>query len=877
MRSIAKAALLVAIALAAMVTLVAPVDARLKVDRSDPGLAIPKIAAVGPYTTLRVHNVGNFYLSVTNWGFFGSRSREEMDPCTGLPAPGAEFPAGSTIDYLFQGALWMGALVGYDTLTSVGHDGWQRTTEMYPETLEKGGDIIGRTNRPGVDNVCGVSSSPDAVSEQDFIAVYTDTLTDQQYVPADPFTGPHVPLYVKITQKSYAWSYTYAQDFVLLDFIIENIGLDSLRKLYMGLYIDADVYHITRGTGFSDDICGYRKTVRSPSGAVPCRGTAPLQDTINIAWIADNDGDPVGGIFDYRSPDAVTGTRVVRSPTPPGGCGPTPLDYSFNWWISNGDTRFDWSPQHLPGDMNFSGAYGTPDGDMHKYRYMSNGEFDYDQVFAAIDYQDSTSPAAPQGWIPPSKQANDLANGYDTRYLLSFGPFDIAPGDSLPVTVGYIAGERFHFDPENVKNLPDRPNEFYAKLDFTDLAVNAQWAAWVFDNPGFDTPDPQTKLTDGCRGLYVLANCRSDTVIDGVATCLDCDTVWYAGDGIPDYKGPPPPSSPAITITTTPGKVVIEWDGEVSELTADPFSFLNDFEGYRVYMADQNQVANFALLASWDKIDYRPFREDTTQPEKSPKRWAYKEHPLTLDELREQFTQPSFDPLQYPSSVTLYRAPDGQRYYFEPEDWNRGDSYLERGVTVYNNIQRVGTGERVDTVGGVEVRSYYGRYRYEISGLLPSQSYYFAVTAFDYGYPQNGLEPLESSPLANSRLAFPFYSANVVEDSNLQVTVFPNPYKISDDYRGSRYEDQFRRGWTERDRRLHFVNLPSRATIKIFTLDGDLVREILHEPGGTFSESTSGAWWDLISKNTQAVVSGIYLYSVESALGTQVGKIVIIK
>ena len=73
------------------------------------------------------------------------------------------------------------------------------------------------------------------------------------------------------------------------------------------------------------------------------------------------------------------------------------------------------------------------------------------------------------------------------------------------------------------------------------------------------------------------------------------------------------------------------------------------------------------------------------------------------------------------------------------------------------------------------------------------------------------------------------------------------------------------------------MNLPAQATIKIFTLDGDLVREIMHEPGSIFTESSSGAWWDLISKNTQAVVSGIYLYSVESEMGTQVGKIVIVK
>jgi hypothetical protein len=35
--------------------------------------------------------------------------------------------------------------------------------------------------------------------------------------------------------------------------------------------------------------------------------------------------------------------------------------------------------------------------------------------------------------------------------------------------------------------------------------------------------------------------------------------------------------------------------------------------------------------------------------------------------------------------------------------------------------------------------------------------------------------------------------------------------------------------------------------------------------------------WDLISQNTQSVASGIYLYSVESELGNQVGKFVIIK
>jgi len=863
MRMIEKYTLCLAVLLAIVVLIVQPAQARLKYDPNNEvsnwaQLQMPKPTAGTPYTSLRVHNVGNFYLSVTNWGFFGSQAGEFKDPKTGLPAPGAHFPAGSNIDYLFQGALWISALVGNDTLTSVGHDGWLNTSEMFPETFENGGDLIERSTRPGSEFF-----SEDAVSEQDFVAVYTDTLTDQQFVTADQYTGPHVPLFIKITQKSYSWSYSYAQDFILLDFTLENIGVDTIRSMYMGLYIDADVYHFTRrADGFSDDICGFRAATPNPSGSKLCRSDEALLDTINIAWIADNDGDPVGGIFDYRSPKAVTGTRVIRSPSPPGQCGPTPLDYSFNWWISNGNTMYDWSPQHMPGDMNVSGGFGTPDGDPHKYRYMSNGEFDYDQIYSVIEFE---------GWIPPSRQANTLADGYDTRYLLSFGPFDLGPDSSLPVTVAYVAGDDFHTSPDNGRFLPGDPDEFYRNLDFTDLAVNAQWAAWVFDNPGVDSDD------DGCFGLYYLVNCDIDTV-EGVASCVDCDTVWYAGDGIPDYAGPPPPQSPELHISTEQGKVVIEWDGRGTELNVDPFSFLNDFEGYRVYLADLDRVANFSLVASWDRVDFRPYREDVTQAIGSPGRWDYREYPLTLEELREKFNDPDFDPLLYTSPLDAYTdtAGGGVRYYFEKEDWNRGNTYPEKNFQ--NRIERVGVEMMVDESTGDTL--YYGRYRFEIEGLLPSQPYYFAVTAFDYGYPQNGLEPLESSPLVNSQLAYPIFSSDLVEESALEVTVYPNPYKISDDYRGRQYEDRDRAGWSERSRRIYFAHLPERATITIYTLDGDMVRQIRHEPGGNFTEFSSLAYWDLISRNTQAIVSGIYLYSVEPddpSVAMTIGKLVIIK
>jgi hypothetical protein len=51
----------------------------------------------------KYHNVGNIWLRVSNYGFFGSG--DDVVP----QYPSLEYPGGSGIDYLYQGALWFGA------------------------------------------------------------------------------------------------------------------------------------------------------------------------------------------------------------------------------------------------------------------------------------------------------------------------------------------------------------------------------------------------------------------------------------------------------------------------------------------------------------------------------------------------------------------------------------------------------------------------------------------------------------------------------------------------------------------------------------------------------------------------------------------------
>ena len=61
--------------------------------------------------------------------------------------------------------------------------------------------------------------------------------------------------------------------------------------------------------------------------------------------------------------------------------------------------------------------------------------------------------------------------------------------------------------------------------------------------------------------------------------------------------------------------------------------------------------------------------------------------------------------------------------------------------------------------------------------------------------------------------------------------------------------------------RVMFNNLPAaRNLISIFTASGDLVTTIEHDGRSDLGTAT----WNLVSRNGQEVVSGIYLYTVQS-------------
>ncbi|MDD4051956.1 MAG: hypothetical protein PHR28_08680 [candidate division Zixibacteria bacterium] len=806
-----------------------------------------------PNEQFDVHNVGKLATIVTNMGRFGFgylTADQTWPVLNGEQVPGAEYPINSNLEYLFSGSLWIGAVVGRDTLVSVAADGWFGMRELFPDPGDPGA-IISRSS---------LRSKPTfdarALSEQDFICYFADTVTNTGLTLIDPFDNrPHIPLNVAIRQSSYAWSFAYTEDFVLFDYQITNIGPFPIKDMYIGLYIDGDVYHYSNRTlGPADDICGFRRTASMPPGY----GIA--LDTVNIAWIADNDGDPSPqGGWAVSSPTGVTGTRVVRTPNPD-------LKYSFNWWVSNTTEADDFGPR-LAGTADdpyrpFGSYTGTPTGDRNKYYIMRHAEFDYDQLFTAISH---TS----EGYLPPPTIADSVADGYDTRYLLSFGPFQVAPNDTLPITIAYVAGENFHASPDDFYDYYDAnmPSAFYSKLDFTDLTANARWADWVYDNPGADTDG------NGDSGRYMWRCPGVDSIeyYPELAPPSDslqpfCTKVYYRGDGVPDFRAASPPPPPTLHIDSDFGAITVRWNGQEAENSRDIFSQEKDFEGYRMYMAQGERLSDYVLLAAYDRMDFKVFAYNPTLH-----LWEQMGSPLMLDSLQALYGA-DFDPAQYNSETQTFADQLGRQLYFASQDWNQSD--LTNPRLIHRVYPEATLDNPADTTEEGLLRYY--EYEYHIDDLLPSIPYYFAVTTFDFGSTKSGMDILESSPLINTVTAYALPSSEMVVNQGLKVIVYPNPYRIDGGYAGSGYENRDRTRSAERSRAIHFANLPQTCTIRIYTLAGDLVKEISHDFAAGGSESQHEVW-DVVSRNTQAVATGIYLWQVDSEMGSQIGKLVIIK
>jgi len=160
---------------------------------------------------------------------------------------------------------------------------------------------------------------------------------------------------------------------------------------------------------------------------------------------------------------------------------------------------------------------------------------------------------------------------------------------------------------------------------------------------------------------------------------------------------------------------------------------------------------------------------------------------------------------------------------------------------------------------------------YVDSNIVMGFDYYYAVTSFDNGT-QNYINPgisLESSRLAS--IAYVASSAareaqTTSEGFKSNLRVVPNPYNI----RSVNFGDP-NDATNAKNNRLLFIGLPKECTIRIYTIAGDLVKTIYHTNGLGSEE------WNQVTDSNQFIVSGLYIAHVESEIGNEIIKFVVIR
>ncbi len=129
--------------------------------------------------------------------------------------------------------------------------------------------------------------------------------------------------------------------------------------------------------------------------------------------------------------------------------------------------------------------------------------------------------------------------------------------------------------------------------------------------------------------------------------------------------------------------------------------------------------------------------------------------------------------------------------------------------------------------------------------------------------------PFNSSDVYRFTVRQGSLSEQLAEQEMDRIAVVPNPYVAT-----AAWEPNlgFRQG--RGDRKIDFIHLPRRCTIRIYTISGYLVDTIEHNS----AMENGAASWDLVSRDGMDVAYGVYVFHVDApGVGEHIGKFAVIK
>ena len=876
-----------------------------------------------------VHNVGRIQLQITNIGQTGNAQNPSR-----TTVPSLEWPPGSGNDYLYAAGLWVGAIdasgiphvttalydrefspqVDFSTgpapCAGLPTDQIADVRESY-EGIPGGNRVISASVNPDDDNdgkvdedfPNGLDDDGDGLCDEDYSAIgqqmfaceYFDDIPNIRQIYPE-----HVPLGIRVRQTSYAWATPGQNDFVGMDYQITNRSGRTLRNVMVAIFADPDIGNRGIPGYFTDDEAGLFDRVVQYTG--PTGETVTRRVQMAYAW--DN-------------PDNPNNPQENKGGDAPGYFGCIFLNHTVDPSGTN-------APNHV-GVTSFKFFSGSAS-------FIQGGDPEND----AQRYQLMTDPSLSPDNLLPTGGTFTSSRPLDYRFIMATGPFrTLLPDSSLTVSVGWCMGLGLGLPQDAPPGPAPLPSTLFTGGSLLATAVSAQQ---VFDglytdldgkistgtcgketclsspagesfvypsrapvvwpdstcivrfrsvipsepaHPNWDALQPWDPNQD-CRteqgGRFWCLDedpskehCASQDTVPvpyGGPTCVyvdaDCDpntgqggkehlVHWVAASPLPapffsgvDGRNEPNDflnayntkgDSARVNAWFFPGdrKVTLKWNN-YGELVRDAQrGNLKEFIGYRIYKA-----------AGWN----RPY--GTNAPDKSL--WSL------LGEWRIDPTGTPAHPLSELIDPSAARV--------------KIDTTAVSWDPIAKNVIPTAHPE-YDTLFAV------GRYTFVDNHVLNGFPYFYSIVPVSV-VPGSGnisdITLIGNPSATNGQVVYPRADS---QNDQKHVFVVPNPYKAHAEW------DLVPREEDPSGTKVTFHNLPrTKGTIHIFTLAGDLVRDLPFDgtapPDLQYGKDPVIAGqgevsWNLISRNGQKIVSGIYLFSVDTDLGREVGKFVIIR
>jgi hypothetical protein len=130
-------------------------------------------------------------------------------------------------------------------------------------------------------------------------------------------------------------------------------------------------------------------------------------------------------------------------------------------------------------------------------------------------------------------------------------------------------------------------------------------------------------------------------------------------------------------------------------------------------------------------------------------------------------------------------------------------------------------------------------------------------------------KPFRTGEAFQFKIRGPKTDPNKAKSDLERIAVVPNPYVGAASWEPP---NLFRAGRGER--RIYFVNLPARCTIRIYTMSGALVQTLHHDATVDNGQEP----WNLVTRDGMDLAYGVYIYHVEApGIGERIDKFAIIK